>query len=221
MKKIKDLYHGDRPREKMLKNGKSSLTTKELIALILGSGSSKRDVMEIAGEIAKIFKQKQDDISIKELSTIKGIGTAKSCQLIASLELWNRLIKNDKTKIKITSAENVVNITKDIALKKQEHLVLITLDGANNLINKRVIFIGTLNSSIIHPREIFAEAITDRAASIIIAHNHPSGNREPSNEDILTTERIKQAGKLLGINLLDHIIVTKDSHTSLKACGYL
>ncbi len=221
MKKIKDLYYGDRPREKMLKNGSISLTTTELVALILGSGSSKRDVMEISGELIKLFEKKQNNISMDDLLNVKGVGVAKSCQILSSLELWNRLMNNYKNKIKITSADNVAEITKEYASKKQEHLILITLDGASNLINKKIIFIGTLNNSIVHPREIFAEAIADRAANIIIAHNHPSGNLEPSNDDILTTERIKEAGKIIGINLLDHVIITKDSHSSLKACGYL
>ena len=133
---------------------------------------------------------------------------------MASFELWRRRFEVSERPI-IDSPEKAADQLIDIRDKKQEYFVCLTLDGANRLITKRIITIGTLTSSLVHPREVFAEAITDRAASIIIAHNHPSGNLQPSDADRAVTERLREAGELLGINLVDHIIITRDGFQSI------
>ncbi|MEA3421459.1 MAG: DNA repair protein RadC, partial [Acidobacteriota bacterium] len=123
------------------------------------------------------------------------------------------LIKEEK---KITGPQDIVSLVEDLRKKKQEHFVTLTLDGAHNLIKKRTVFIGTLNQSLVHPREVFADAISDRAAAVILIHNHPSGNVEPSDLDISLTKRLIKAGELLGIEVLDHIIIGKDKYSSFK-----
>ena len=133
---------------------------------------------------------------------------------MAGFELWRRRFESSEQPV-IDSPDKAADQLADIRDKKQEYFVCLTLDGANRLITKRIITIGTLTSSLVHPREVFAEAITDRAASIIIAHNHPSGNLQPSDADRAVTERLREAGELLGINLVDHIIITRDGFQSI------
>ena len=163
---------------------------------------------------AKFCAKKGSDLAYEDLLKIKGLGAAKAAQLMAGFELWRRQFEVSERPI-IDSPEKAAEQFADIRDKKQEYFVCLTLDGANRLIAKRVISIGTLTASLVHPREVFAEAITDRAASIIVGHNHPSGNLEPSAADKQVTERLKEAGETLGINLLDHLIITKDSFCNI------
>ncbi len=150
----------------------------------------------------------------EQLQQVTGLGSAKITELLAALELSKRYLLDSEQPI-IDSAEKAAAQLTDIRSKKQEHLVVMTLDGANRLIAKRTITIGILNASLVHPREVFADAITDRAASIIVAHNHPSGGLAPSKADNDTTERLQEAGELLGIILYDHIVVTKNEFRSI------
>ncbi|MEA3434598.1 MAG: DNA repair protein RadC, partial [Campylobacterota bacterium] len=160
-----------------------------------------------------------DNLTLDKLCDIHGLGPAKASQLLASIELSKRyLIQNNK---RITSAQEVYNELKSYSTKSQEHFLTITLDGASHIINTRTVFIGTLNQSIVHPREVFADAIADRAAGIIIAHNHPSGTLEASRADIQITQRLKEVSKLVGIELLDHVILSKHGFYSFSDEGLL
>ena len=203
-----------RPREKLQARGAAALSDYELLMAIIGSGSAHADVTKIARDVRKILGEKGSNLTYEDLLKIKGLGAAKATQLMASFELWRRQFEVSERPI-IDSAEKAVELLGDIRSKKQEYFVCLTLDGANRLIAKRVISIGTLTASLVHPREVFAEAITDRAASIVVAHNHPSGNLEPSSADRQVTERLRQAGMILGIEISDHIIITKNSYTSI------
>ena len=203
-----------RPREKLQARGAAALSDYELLMAIIGSGSAHADVTKIARDVRKILGEKGSNLAYEDLLKIKGLGAAKAAQLMASFELWRRQFEVSERPI-IDSPEKAAEQFADIRDKKQEYFVCLTLDGANRLIAKRVISIGTLTASLVHPREVFAEAITDRAASIVVAHNHPSGNLEPSSADRQVTERLRQAGMILGIEISDHIIITKNSYTSI------
>ena len=211
---IRDLQKQDRPREKLLAKGPSSLSDFELLQALIGSGNAQADVSQIARETLKLFKLSGANITYEELKKVSGLGPARITEILSALELSKRYLIDSEQPI-IDSPERAVEQLSDIRDKKQEHFVVMTLDGANRLIAKRTITIGTLNASLVHPREVFADAITDRAASIIVAHNHPSNNPEPSQADIDLTNRLKEAGKLIGINVLDHILVTKNSYGSI------
>ena len=219
MKTINELSDVDKPREKLSKKGVKALKDYELLAVLLGSGTKDKDVIKLSKEIVKLFEDDFKGITLEKLINIHGLGVAKASQILSSIELSKRyLIKQNK---KITEAKNIYDELQEYKTKKQEYFIVITLDGANHIIEERLVFIGTLNRSLIHPREIFADALTDRAASIIIAHNHPSGQLEASVEDLHVTQRIKESGKLLGVELLDHIIFTKDGFLSLADEGLL
>lgn len=204
----------DRPREKLAKKGAKSLSDFELIKAIIGSGNSQADVSTIAKDVQELLTSGRSNLTYENLANIKGLGSAKISEILAAIELTSRF-SDDHDQPIVNSPEDVVEIVKDIRDKQQEYFVCLTLDGANRLISKRVITIGTLTASLVHPREVFADAITDRAASIIVIHNHPSRNLKPSTADLEITQRLKGSAKLLGINLIDHIIVTYDDFSSV------
>ena len=208
--KVLDKPKIDRPREKLARYGTARLSDLELLMAIIGSGNARADVDKIAREVLKILRQKSGDISYDDLRSVVGLGEAKIPVILASLELARRYLLDSDQPI-IDSPEKAVELLTDIRDKKQEYFVCLTLDGANRLIAKRVVTIGTLTASLVHPREVFADAIADRAASIIVAHNHPSGSLRPSQIDIATTERLKYAGELLGVQLVYHLLITKQS----------
>lgn len=201
-----------RPREKLATKGAAALSDYELLMAIIGSGNAQADVTKIAREVRKLVAEKGSELTYEDLLSVKSLGPAKATQIMAGYELWRRQFEVPDRPI-IDSPEKAVEQLADIRDKKQEYFVCLTLDGANRLIAKRIITIGTLTSSLVHPREVFAEAITDRAASVVVAHNHPSGSLEPSGADKEVTERLKNAAELLGIAMLDHIVVTKTAHT--------
>jgi DNA repair protein RadC len=211
--KMKSKFLDDRPREKMATKGAASLTDTELLMAVIGSGVKGADVTKLARMIQRLVKEKGVDISFSDVRKIHGIGDAKAATIFAALEFWKRQLITDRPVL--DSPDKILPLLADIRDKKQEYFVCLTLDGANRLIKRRTITIGTLTASLVHPREIFAPAIEDRAASVIVAHNHPSGNLEPSAADREVTERLKDAGSLLGIPLVDHIIVTKDNFQSM------
>lgn len=212
--KIKDIHIDDRPREKLKLKGPAALSDFELLQALIGSGNKQADVSTIAKSIQKLLKQYGGEIPLESLYDAYGVGSAKATEIAAAFELAKRYLIDSERPI-IDSAEKAVEQLTDIRDKKQEYFVCLTLDGANRLIAKRVITIGTLTSSLVHPREVFADAITDRAASIIVAHNHPSGSLDASPADVKVTKRLVEAGILLGITLIDHAIVTKGSHASV------
>lgn len=214
MVKITDRRPDDRPREKIVRKGVVTLSDYELLMAIIGSGNKYADVTKIARDVCKLIAEKGSELAYEDLLTVKSLGPAKAAQLIASFELWRRQFEVSERPI-IDSPEKAVAQLSDIRDKKQEYFVCLTLDGANRLIAKRIITIGTLTASLVHPREVFADAITDRAASIIVAHNHPSGNLDASPADNEVTARLNDAASLLGLKLRDHLIVTKDSSSSI------
>ncbi|MDI1472997.1 MULTISPECIES: RadC family protein [Thermodesulfovibrio] len=219
MKKIKSIPNFDRPREKMEKKGAKALSDLELLAVLLGSGIKGKDVFEVARDILKLTQEDFNNLNLDNLKNIEGVGLAKACQIMAAIEFSKRFLL--KEGIKIKNVDDVLKITEELKDKKQEYFLSLTLDGASNLIQKRTVFIGTLNHSIVHPREIFADAISDRAAGIIFVHNHPSGDSEPSKQDIEITKRLVEIGKMLGIEVIDHIIISKNGYYSFQAEGML
>lgn len=200
-----------RPREKLAARGATALSDYELLMAIIGSGNAQADVTKIARDVRRLIQEKGSELTYDDLLSVKSLGPAKATNIMAGFELWRRQFEVPDRPI-IDSPEKAIDQLVDIRDKKQEYFVCLTLDGANRLITKRIITIGTLTSSLVHPREVFAEAITDRAASIIVAHNHPSGNLEPSQADKEVTRRLKEAAELLGIAMLDHLIVTKTDY---------
>jgi DNA repair protein RadC len=209
---IRDLPTEERPRERLQRLGESSLSTQELIALVLGTGIQ---LIPHFGSLENLSK-----CSLQELLKIKGIGLAKACQLIACFELGKRMQKNNtsqKVLHKINNPETVFHLLKnDLQEKKKEYFIVMSLDTRNHLISADTISIGTLNSSLVHPRETFDCAVHRNAAQIILVHNHPSGIPEPSEDDISITKRLVTAGKIMGIEVLDHIIIGKDEWFSMK-----
>ena len=214
MSKISDLRKDLRPREKLQARGATSLSDYELLMAIIGSGNAQADVTKIARELLKVLRHDRE-LTIENVRPVFGVGAAKASEIVASFELAKRYLLESEQPI-IDSPERAVEQLADIRDKMQEYFVCLTLDGANRLIAKRVITIGTLSASLVHPREVFAEAITDRAAGIVVAHNHPSGILKATKADIEATERLRQSADLLGIHLVDHIIVTKTSFTSVE-----
>ncbi len=214
MIKMSDRRKDLRPREKLAARGAASLSDYELLMAIIGSGNKQADVTKIARDLQKLLQDKGRELTFDDLLSIGSLGPAKSTQIMAGFELWRRRFESSEQPV-IDSPDKAADQLSDIRDKKQEYFVCLTLDGANRLISKRIITIGTLTSSLVHPREVFAEAISDRAASIIVAHNHPSGNLQSSDADRRVTERLKEAGVLLGINLVDHIIVTSKDFVSI------
>ncbi len=204
------------PREKLLKYGPDKLSDSELLALLLRTGKKGQSVTIFSKIILKdLLKIGVSNLTLKSLMNIQGLGLAKSCEILAALELSKRLLQGKKNTI-IMSPKDVMLAMQDIVLSKKEHFVVFYLDSRNQEIIRDIISIGSLNNSFAHPREIFENAIKNNAASIIIAHNHPSQDPTPSNADIEITKRILEAGKILGIEMLDHVIVSKNKWWSWK-----
>jgi len=204
----------DLPREKLNKKGAAALSDTELLQAIIGSGGKDNDFKQIALNLEDVIRQKgADKLTIDDVRDVKGIGPAKATVVFAALEFWRRKFTRQAAPL-IDTPEKAAAQFDFIRDKKQEHFAVLTLDGARRLINCRVVTIGTLTSSLVHPREVFSMAIEDRAASVIIAHNHPSGRLDVSGQDREVSERIKQAGEILGIKLDDHIVVTEDGFAS-------
>jgi DNA repair protein RadC len=209
----------DRPREKMVRKGPAALSNLELLAVLLGSGIKGKDVFAVSSDIIKATEDSIDAINLEILMHIDGVGHAKACQIMAAIEFSKRLLVRDDVKIK--GIDDVLASVSELKDKKQEYFLTLTLDGASRLIQKRTIFIGTLNKSIVHPREVFAEAISDRAAGIIFVHNHPSGNIEPSEEDFAITERLVAVARIVGIDVIDHVIIGRNRYFSFQSEGLL
>ena len=201
-----------RPREKLQARGAEALSDYELLMAIIGSGTAQADVTKIARDVRKLIAENGSQLTYEDLLTVKSLGPAKAANIMAGFELWRRQFEVSERPI-IDSPEKALTQLADIRDKKQEYFVCLTLDGANRLIAKRIITIGTLTASLVHPREVFADAISDCAASIIVAHNHPSGSLNASTDDLQLTDRIKDSAELLGIPLLWHVLITSDSYT--------
>jgi len=206
--KVKDKPKIERPREKLEKYGAEKLKDSELLAILLRTGTKEMDVMKLSQKILRDFEgEKILDVTIDDLQKIHGLGLAKSCEIVACFELGKRKLKGKKTNILLTP-QDVWEAMFDIRTSKKEHFVVFYLNARNQEIERDVISIGTVSSSLVHPREVFEGAIKNNASSIIIAHNHPSGDVEPSQDDIDITKKLVHAGKILDIRVLDHVIVT-------------
>ena len=214
--KIKDLQKVDRPREKLEKYGPERLSDTELLAIILRTGSEGVNVVELSSKILKKFSGVGlAKASVKELKSTFGLGVAKACEIVASFELGRRLLQNKKS-VLLLSPQDVWDQLKDIRDNKKEHFVIFFLDARNQEIKREIISVGSLNANLVHPREVFEPAIRHLAAQVIIAHNHPAGDPEPSQEDSEITKQLVEAGKLLGIDVKDHVIVSKTNFFSFK-----
>jgi len=217
---MRDIEECNRPREKIIRSGPSALSDEELVAAIIGRGTAGHDVMAISAEIVALLKA--DLPTFRELTSIKGVGPSKAALFMACFEISRRYgEKEDIPPIRITSPEDIVQLHEVYSLRheRQEHFVVITLNGAHEVINSHIISKGTLNQSLVHPREVFSNAIAERAAAIICVHNHPSGNLIASAEDETVTRQLVQSGNILGIPLLDHIIISKNGLVSLRELG--
>jgi len=204
------------PREKLLRYGPDKLSDEELLALILRTGRHGESILKFSNKIyTEILKIGIGNLSLENISRIKGMGQSKSSELIGALELSKRLLKGKKTRI-FLSPHDVLNAMQDIVNSRKEHFVVFYLDSRNQEVIRDIVSIGTLNASLVHPREVFENAIKYNAASIIIAHNHPSGDPKPSDADIEITKKLKQSGEILGIELIDHVIVAKNDIFSFK-----
>jgi len=219
LKRIKELPEFSRPREKLKEKGPQALSDTELIAIILGSGNKGQDVMNIASKVSRLLAENKGQITIEILSTIEGIGLAKATQILAGFELARRHIV--KESVKVAEAKDILPLINDISGKQQEYFICMSFNGANEMIEKRIVTVGLLDKSQVHPREVFADVITDRAASVIFAHNHPSGELKPSNSDLKIHEQLTEAAKILGIRVLDHIIVSKKGYYSFQENGLI
>ena len=216
MAKIKDLPKVDRPREKLEKYGPERLSNSELLAILLRTGSEGINVVELSNKILKKFiSEGLSKASVKELKNTFGLGAAKACEIVACFELGHRLLKN-KQSVLLLTPQDVWDQLKDIRDNKKEHFVIFFLDARNQEIKREIISVGSLNVNLVHPREVFEPAVRHLAAQVIIAHNHPAGDPSPSQEDSEITKQLVDAGKLLGIEVKDHVIVSKTSHFSFK-----
>lgn len=217
--RIKDLPKIERPRERLISKGPQNLKDEELLAILLGTGREGKNVIEVAKQILRKYSKKRLlKLTYDDLSKIKGIGSAKACTILAAQELIKRALEiGEETLPVIHSTKDVIAQAVYIRDKNREHLMAIYLNARNEMVwKKQSTFIGTLNANLVHPREIFNEALKQNAASVILVHNHPSGDAEPSQDDLEITKRLIEAGKIMGIGVLDHIIITKNKAFSFK-----
>lgn len=221
---MKDIPKDKRPQEKLYKYGSESLSDEELLAIILRSGTKKENVLNLSTRIISKFKNINGilDASLDDLMKISGIKEVKAAQLMAVSEICRRYNGKSDVNVVISSPKDAADFVMNKMMHlKQEILKVLLLNKKNMIIGERDVFIGGLDSSIVCPREIFNVAIKNSAASIIICHNHPSGNPNPSNEDINVTKRIMESGKIVGIELLDHLIIGYNEYISMKEKGII
>ncbi|MGM0853308.1 MAG: RadC family protein [Bacillota bacterium] len=222
---IRDFPQDERPRERLIQSGAASLSNQELLAILLRTGTKSESVLQLANRLLNHFDGLNllKDASLEEITKTKGIGLAKAVQIMAAVEFGRRISNlafDDRYSIR--SPEDGANyVMNDMRFLAQEHFVCLYLNTKNQVLHKQTIFIGSLNASIVHPREVFKEAFRRSAASIICIHNHPSGDPTPSREDIEVTKRLVECGRIIGIDILDHLIIGEKKFISLKEKGYL
>jgi len=222
---IRDFPQDERPRERFVQNGPQSLSNHELIAILLRTGTKEESVLQLSNRLLTSFEGLRllKDATLEEMTEIKGIGQAKAIQILAAVEIGRRITNlNYPERYVIRSPEDGANyVMNDMRFLTQEHFVCLYLNTKNQVLHKQTVFIGSLNASIVHPREVFREALKRSAASIIAVHNHPSGSPDPSREDIEVTKRLVECGKMIGIEILDHLIIGENKFVSLKEKGYV
>ncbi|ULT59911.1 DNA repair protein RadC [Neobacillus drentensis] len=222
---IHDFPQDERPRERFKTHGPQSLSNHELIAILLRTGTKDESVLQLSNRLLTHFEglRMLKGATLEEMTEIKGIGAAKAIQILAAVEIGRRIANLNYTdRYVIRSPEDGAKyVMNDMRFLTQEHFVCLFLNTKNQVIHKQTVFIGSLNASIVHPREVFREALKRSAASIIALHNHPSGDPTPSKEDIDVTKRLVECGKIIGIDLLDHLIIGENKFVSLKEKGYL
>jgi DNA repair protein RadC len=210
-----DLLPEDRPREKLVDGGCSALSDRELLAVIVGSGVRGKNVFDVSENLLEKINKSNGAPSVKELSELDGLGLAKACTIVAMLEFGRR--RWGLRGVRVRGASDLYEQLRHYAISKQEQFFAISLNGAHEILGIRMITVGLVNKTIVHPREVFADAIADRASAIVIAHNHPSGQVKPSPEDDEITEKLVKAGRLLGVQVLDHVIFTRSGYFSYSA----
>ena len=216
---ISQIPKQDRPREKLLAKGARALSDQELLAVLLGKGTPGMDVMALAGKLARVMDEKGLNVRSEDLTQFAGVGDAKATLLPAAIEFARRRIKPDG--LRIATPSDLLPLIRHYADRKQEHFLCATVNGAHEVITVRVVSIGLVDKSPVPPREVFADAVADRASGIIVAHNHPAGGLEPSDSDVEVTQQLKAAGTVVGIALLDHIIFNQSGYYSFLESGRL
>ena len=220
---IRDLPMGERPRERLREHGPGHLSNAELIAILLRTGVAGENVLNMAVRLLSEFQGLPGiaRATFGEICSLKGISEAKACQLLAAFELGRRLVSlHPEDRAVIGSPEDVANLLgAEMGLLEQEHLRVVHLDTKNHVTGVSEIYVGNVNSSMVRPAEVFRPAIRDNSVAIIAVHNHPSGDPTPSPEDVAITRQLRDAGELLGIELLDHIVLARQRHVSLKERG--
>ena len=222
--KILDMQKEERPRERLIKNGPSGLSDSELLAIILRTGTMQENVINLSHRILSQYNLKQlSQTNLRQLMEINGIKESKAAQIAACFEIARRLESfNEVPKPKISSPEDVYRqLYPRMREKKKEMFIELCLDTKNQIIKEDTISMGSLNANIVHPREVFKTALSESAAHIIVAHNHPSGDPTPSREDIEITKKLVETGKIIGIDLLDHVIIGDGRHFSMKEAGHI
>jgi DNA repair protein RadC len=222
---IRDFPQDERPRERFVQHGAQSLSNHELIAILLRTGTKDESVLQLSNRLLSHFEGLRDlkSATLEEITSIKGIGYAKAIQILTAVEIGRRVANlsfNERYVIR-SPEDGAKYMMNDMRFLSQEHFVCLYLNTKNQVLHKQTVFIGSLNASIVHPREVYKEALRRSAASIICLHNHPSGDPTPSREDIEVTKRLSECGKIIGIDLLDHLIIGENKFVSLKEKGYL
>ena len=224
---MRQLPSEERPREKLLRAGKENLSTTEILAILLRSGTKDRSALELASDLITISPDgigyTKAECRPEELASIRGIGLTKACEILAAVELGKRIASRPSAKrIRISSAKDIVEIFMErMRYYKKEHFVSLMLNAKGEIIEEANISVGDLCSSTTHPREVFVDAVRRSAGSVVFLHNHPSGDPEPSEADVETTVRLMEAGAILGIPVLDHIVIGDGNYVSMKARGMI
>ena len=214
---IDPLLSDDKPREKILTKGVETLGDGELLAVLLGQGTRGQDVFSLAEKLLPVLDEKGLEVGAQDLMALKGIGSAKAAIILAAMEYTRRLVKPKG--VRIHSPKDLYPHIRHYADRKQECLLAVSLNGAHEILNIRLVSMGLVNATQVHPREVFADPLMDRATAVIVAHNHPSGHLSPSSQDLAVTRQLIRAGALLGISLLDHVIFNEEAHLSMKEMG--
>jgi DNA repair protein RadC len=213
----RNLPPAERPRERLIKTGPGSLSDRELLAVLLVSGVQGRNVMALAEDLLEKLDREKDIPTVKELSSLMGMGESKACLVIAMLEFGRRKWASGQ---KVKNPADIYGVIRHFANRRQEHFICISLNGAHEVIASRIVTIGLVNRTIVHPREVFSDPLLDRASAVAVAHNHPSGELEPSKEDDEITSRLSSAADILGLNFLDHLIFSENGWFSYRQSGF-